>query len=138
MSDRALTVLADNLNRLIGPGGMYSSNEAAQKASQGRVSRSTFDRLRKIDRAASVSVGIDKLEGVAKTFQVEVWQLFVENLDPKNPPRLASAEDASVSPAFESIDMTKLARLDANQVSKLEGAILLAAAQLGLDVRKDG
>lgn len=136
MSDDALVTLAANMNRLIGRGGVHSSNEAAQKASQGRVSRSTFDRLRNIDKAGSVSVGIDKLDGVAKTFGVEVWQLFTQNLDVRKPPRLANESNAQSTLAFEYVDIDKLSRLDKDQLAKLEGAILLTAAQLGLDVKK--
>lgn len=135
MSDNALVILAANMNRLIGRGGVYSSNEAAQKASQGRVSRSTFDRLRNIDKAGAVSVGVDKLEGVAKTFGLEVWQLFTPNLDPHRPRKLAE-DHVSSTLDFDEIDVTKLADLDRQKLAKLEGAILLAAAQLGLDVKK--
>lgn len=135
MSDNALMILAANMNRLVGRGGVYSSNEAAQKASQGRVSRSTFDRLRNIDKAGSVSVGVDKLEGVAKTFGLEVWQLFTPNLDPHRPRKLAD-EQTSKAPDFDEIDVTKLANLDKQNLAKLEGAILLAAAQLNLDIKK--
>lgn len=138
MSDSALVTLAANMNRLIGRGGVYSSNEAAQKASQGRVSRSTFDRLRNIDKAGAVSVGVDKLDGVAKTFDVEVWQLFVDGLDVRDKPKLATKDDAPALPAFEVVDLQKITALDKKKLAQIEAAILLTAAQLDLDVKKDG
>lgn len=137
MSDDALSTLAANMNSLINrDGGMYSSNQAAEKGSLGRVKRSTFDRLRNIDKDGATMVGIDKLEGVAKTFGVEVWQLFVPNLDLNNPPRLAEGEMKALP--LEGVDLNKLSTLDATKRAQLEGAILYAAAQLGIDIKKDG
>lgn len=133
MSDKTLAILASNMNRLIGRDGVCSSNEVAQKASQGRVSRSTFDRLRNADKPGAVSVGIDKLDDVAKTFNVEAWQLFVPMLDIRALPRLASTK----LPAFDTVDLEKLGALEKDQLAKIEGVIVYAAAQLGLDVKKD-
>lgn len=135
MSDAALVALADNLNRLIDkPGGVYSSNDVAAKASQGAVSRSTLDRLRKADRVGATAVGIDKLEGVAKTFGVEVWQLFVPGLDIKNPPKLMLST-AKPWP-FAKVDEAKVRSLSETDLARLEGAILHAADVVGLDIKK--
>lgn len=84
-----MKILADTMNRLIGPGGVYSSNATASAASDG-VSRSTFDRMRNGDKIGASAVAIDKLDGVAKAFGLQVWQLFVPGVDARNPPRLAS------------------------------------------------
>lgn len=138
MSDDALATLAANMKRLINRvGGVYSSNEAAQKGSQGRVSRSTFDRLRNIDKAGSTAVGIDKLDGVAKTFGIEVWQLFVPDLDIKSPPKLAKKGLDSASDIFETVDLYKISKLDKNQLATLEGALIYAASHLGVDIKKN-
>lgn len=57
MSDDALAILAANMNRLISrDGGVYSSNQAAEKGSLGCVKRSTFDRLRNIDKDGATMV----------------------------------------------------------------------------------
>lgn len=86
-----MKILADTMNRLIGPSGVYSSNATASAASDG-VSRSTFDRIRNGNKMGASAVAIDKLDGVAKAFGLQVWQLFVPGLDIKNPPRLASSD----------------------------------------------
>ncbi len=86
-----MKILAETMNRLIGPGGYYSSNASASAASNG-VSRSTFDRIRNGDKLGASAIAIDKLDGVAEVFGVEVWQLFVPRMDPKNPPKLISTE----------------------------------------------
>lgn len=84
-----MKILAETMNQLIGPNGVYSSNAAASSASEG-VSRSTFDRARNGDKLGASAIAIDKLDGIAKVFGVEVWQLFVPGLDLDNKPTLAS------------------------------------------------
>lgn len=85
-----MKILAETMNRLIGPTGVYSSNAAASAASDG-VSRSTFDRIRNGDKLGASAIAIDKLDGIAKVFNVDVWQLFVPGLDLDNKPMLASS-----------------------------------------------
>ncbi len=88
-----MKTLADTMNRLIGPTGIYSSNANASAATQ-TVSRSTFDRLRNGDKIGASAAAIDKLDGVAATFGVEVWQLFVPGMDPRNNvPKLVTDEE---------------------------------------------
>ncbi|TEA78665.1 hypothetical protein [Allopusillimonas ginsengisoli] len=78
-----MKTLAETMNRLIGPEGIYSSNVTASAASQGAVTRSTFDRLRNGSKIGASAVAIDKLDGVADAFGVKVWQLFVPGMDPR-------------------------------------------------------
>lgn len=111
-----MKVLAETMKRLIGPIGIYSSNQAASDASQG-VSRSTFDRLRNGDKMGASAVAIDKLDGVAAALGVEVWQLFVPGMDPRtNLPRLAtdaelqrglSKDEQALLEAFRSLGPTE-------------------------------
>jgi len=97
MGDTAMKILAETMNRLIGPGGVYSSNASASAAAPG-VSRSTFDRIRNGGKIGASAISIDKLDGVAKAFGLEVWQLFVPKMDISQPPVLAS--ETQISPAI--------------------------------------
>ncbi|HWK70006.1 MAG TPA: hypothetical protein VNS29_04110 [Burkholderiaceae bacterium] len=92
-----MKILAETMNRLIGPGGVYSSNASASAAAPG-VSRSTFDRIRNGGKIGASAISIDKLDGVAKAFGLEVWQLFVPKMDISQPPVLAS--ETQISPAI--------------------------------------
>lgn len=83
-----MKVLAENLNRLIGPGGVYSSNVSASAASEG-ITRSTYDRARNGDKLGASAIAIDKLDGIAKAFGLEVWQLFVPGIEANTPPNLS-------------------------------------------------
>mgnify|MGYP001072585416 FL=1 len=85
-----MKILAENMNRLIGPGGHYSSNAAASAASDG-ITRSTYDRVRNGDKAGASAIAIDKLDGIAKAFGLEVWQLFVPGIEPNTPAASARA-----------------------------------------------
>ena len=42
------------------------------------------------------------------------------------------------APPLEGVDLKKLHTVDATKRAQFEGAILLAAAQLGIDIKKDG
>ncbi|NNH19037.1 hypothetical protein HLB01_08310 [Bordetella trematum] len=65
-----MKILADNLNRMIGPGLKFASNEAAAKASG--VGRSTIDRARR----AEVALRIDNLAELARACDMEPWELL--------------------------------------------------------------
>lgn len=54
------------------------------------ISNGTLDRIRRCEVGAS----IDQLDLLAKAFEMEVWQLLVPNLEPANPPMLASVSEA--------------------------------------------
>jgi len=75
-----MNILADNLNRFIGPGKPFASNEAVAAASG--VGRSTIDRARK----AEVSLRVDNIGQIAKAFGVEPWELLHPALEPKSRP----------------------------------------------------
>lgn len=77
---KATKILAQNLNRLIGPGKRFSSNEAAAEASG--IGRSTIDRARK----AEVALRLDSLTELARAAKIETWQLLVPGFDPERLP----------------------------------------------------
>ena len=52
----------------------------------GGPTNGTLDRIRRMESGAS----IDQLDALAKIYGLEPWQLLVPNLDPTNPPMLAS------------------------------------------------
>lgn len=125
-------ILAETMKRLIGPDGIYSSNATASAASQG-VSRSTFDRLRNGDKIGASAVAIDKLDGVAKAFGVEVWQLFVPGMDPRScRPQLVTEEEASQMLNSEEKKLLEAYRA----LNKREREYLMADAQKYLSVNK--
>lgn len=120
MGKHVTETLAANLNRLIGPGCMYSSNEAA--AEKSKVGRSTIDRARK----AEVSIRVDNLDELATAFRMEAWQLLVKELDPAKPPKLATSsptneESLKASNWPFSAKLLKMAQsLSDDQVGELE------------------
>jgi transcriptional regulator with XRE-family HTH domain len=84
MGKNAMKILADNLNRLIGPGKKFASNEAAAAASG--VGRSTIDRARR----AEVSLKIDNVAELARAFGVEPWELLYPNLNAEHRPSVGA------------------------------------------------
>lgn len=83
--------LADNLSRLMayhkGIGDGLGTLEGVVAAS--KVPRGTVHRIKR----GEVSAGVDHLEGLAVAFDLDVWQLFVHDLDPTNPPMLKAITD---------------------------------------------
>lgn len=144
-----MKTLADTMKRLIGPTGIFTSNAAASMASQSVVSRSTFDRLRNGDRIGASAVAIDKLDGVADTFGVEVWQLFVPGMDPRCfVPRLAATDEVGASLSEDEKQLLNAYRAlgakereyllaDAEKYRGRVGQPSVAAGLADLDVRKD-
>lgn len=128
-----MRILAETVNRLIGPDGIYSSNATASAASQG-VSRSTFDRIRNGDKIGASAVAIDKLDGVAKAFGVETWQLLVPGMDPRtNRPQLVTNEQAA-----QTLDEEEQKLVDAYRaLSKRERQYLMADAQKYLSTKRE-
>lgn len=133
MGDSAMKTIAATMNRLIGPDGVYSSNATASAASQGVVSRSTFDRLRNGDKLGASAVAIDKLDGVAKAFGVEVWQLFVPGMDPRgHRPTLATEDQSAQILSAEEKSLLEAYRA----MGKKERQYLLADAQKYLELKR--
>lgn len=124
-----MKILAETMNRLIGPDGIYSSNASASAASDG-VSRSTFDRIRNGDKLGASAIAIDKLDGVAKVFGLEVWQLFVPGLDINNKPTLGGEPQSTITHEEKKL-------LDAYRaLGTKEKEYLLADAKKYLDSRR--
>lgn len=47
-------------------------------------------------RNGEVALAIDSLAAIAQAFELEPWQLLVEDLDPANPPLLAEIAEAQL------------------------------------------
>ncbi|HET8745695.1 MAG TPA: helix-turn-helix transcriptional regulator [Ramlibacter sp.] len=88
---KALTVLAENLDRLI----------AARQAREPQFTQPMLAKLAKVDQKTVWRIvhkqnepSIDKLEKIANVLQVETWHLLVPDLDPAKLPELAREEAA--------------------------------------------
>lgn len=81
MSFHTRKVLAENLSRLM-------RLDEPDKLSQASVGRMAGCNQRTVGRILSMqqSATVDMLEGIAKGFDLEAWQLLVPGLDPSNPP----------------------------------------------------
>lgn len=115
-----MKTLADNLNRLIGPGKKFASNEAAAAASG--IGRSTIDRARR----AEVGLRIDNLAELARACGLEPWELLHPNLNlptltgsptsgPEWPLPGITAEEFGLIPADERDEVTALAKSKVNR-----------------------
>jgi len=71
-----LALLSANANRLMDAAKL--SNAAIEKKTDGRLRRSTLDRLRR----AGGNTGVEVLDELAKVFSLEIWQLFIKDLTP--------------------------------------------------------
>lgn len=87
MGKKAIEILSKNLRQLVGEGRRYPTLEAL--AARSGVGKSTIARARNGENA----LRIDNLEDIAKAFNLEPWQMLVENVDPTSPPSLTNAED---------------------------------------------
>ncbi len=95
MSKSALSILSANLNALKSARVPLSQKEIATKAG---VDQTTVGRTLNATNAPSV----DKLDGLAKAFGVQAWQLLVPEFDPARPPVLAgSNQDRRVDELIE-------------------------------------
>jgi transcriptional regulator with XRE-family HTH domain len=84
---RPRDVLAENLRKLMKAREDLSRFPDITSASRGELTNGTLDRIRR----AEVALTIDKLASLAEVFDLEPWQLLVENLNPKALPRLADS-----------------------------------------------
>jgi transcriptional regulator with XRE-family HTH domain len=120
MGNEAVKILADNLNRLIGLGKRFASNEAAASASG--VSRSTIDRARR----GEVNLRVDNIAELAKAFHLQPWELLYPGLDPATPPSSSekgtewplvgvTPQDFDLIPAEEREEVTALVQSKINR-----------------------
>ena len=77
-------VLAANLKALMAS--LSALDTFCILVAAGGPSNGTLDWIRRMESGAS----IDQLDILAKIYGLEPWQLLVPNLDPTNPPMLAS------------------------------------------------
>lgn len=85
---RVRQILAANLDRLKRTAPEYSSAKKIADASGGALTNGTVGRI----MAASHTTDLDKLEALARLFQLQPWQLLVDDLDPERPPLLVNAD----------------------------------------------
>jgi len=77
-------ILATNLKALMASHPALDTFKKIVEA--GGPTNGTLDRIRRMESGAS----IDQLDTLAKVYGLEPWQLLVPNLDPTNPPMLAT------------------------------------------------
>lgn len=85
----ARDILAANIQRLMDANPSLSSlvKVAAEAKRRGHtVSKNAVDSA----KSGSHAVNMDTLDGIARAFDMEAWQLLVPNMNPKNPPVLRS------------------------------------------------
>jgi transcriptional regulator with XRE-family HTH domain len=87
MEHRARNLLSKNITSLM-EGHADLSTIKLLNARSG-VPTGTLDRIRR----GVVNAGVDHLDAIARAFDLEVWQLFVPDMDVKNPPLLASVSE---------------------------------------------
>ena len=91
MDRRPRDVLAENLRALMKKSkdrnGTLGTIEQVAEASG--VSKGVVERMTK----AQSNTGIDHLQGIAKAFEMEAWQLMIPGLDATNPPMLAAVTE---------------------------------------------
>jgi transcriptional regulator with XRE-family HTH domain len=108
------TVFAANLERLMAYAAKHhdkrlASPEALEEASG--VSRSNIYRY----LAQETSPTLEKLEGIARAFDLMAWQLLVPHLDPANPPVVfVTPEERALYDSIRTVGL---------QARNLEGAI---------------
>jgi hypothetical protein len=74
-----IQILADNILNLMAFHGIQS-NAALAKAA--KIDPSTVGRMINKKHASQ----IDRVQAVARVFDLDAWQLMIPNLDPSNPP----------------------------------------------------
>ena len=82
---RPRDILAANLKTLMAAKEDLARFPDITKASHGKLTNGTLDRIRRADAGVSV----DRLEDLAEVFKLQPWQLLVEGLNPEALPRLA-------------------------------------------------
>lgn len=85
----ARDILAANIQRLMDANPSLSSlvKVAAEAKRKGHtVSKNAVDSA----KSGSHAVNMDTLDGIARAFEMDAWQLLVPNMNPSNPPVLRS------------------------------------------------
>ncbi|MDQ1764231.1 hypothetical protein RAS14_31015 [Achromobacter aegrifaciens] len=92
MAKKATELVGTNVDQLMRTAGL--SNAALEKKTNGRLTRSTVDRVRR----AQGSAGVESVAEIARAFGLDLWQLFVEDLDPAHLPSLMTEPVAGTLP----------------------------------------
>lgn len=74
------TILSENLALLMA----HNKMGQMELSRRSKVAQATIGRILRSESAATVDV----LDDISKVFGLHTWQLFVETLDPSNPPVL--------------------------------------------------
>lgn len=89
----ARDVLAANLRALLDSHATVNTVLALEQATERigvKVGKSTIQRA----LTRETPLNLDYIEAIAKVFELDTWQLLVQNLAPKNPPVLRSIGEA--------------------------------------------
>ena len=122
---RPRNILAANLKALMASEPRLDTLKKITAASAGRLSNGKLDRIRR----AAGGVGVDTLEELGTVFSIEPWKLLMLLPDGY------ALKSATSSPwPFHVLDAQKVMALDPAARSRLEGAFLVIASQLRLDV----
>ncbi|WP_183016478.1 hypothetical protein [Achromobacter sp. UMC46] len=95
MAKKATEIVGANVDQLMRSAGL--SNAALEKKTNGRLTRSTVDRVRR----AEGSAGVESVAEIARAFGLDLWQLFVEGLDPAQLPSLGHDDAIAMSALSE-------------------------------------
>lgn len=122
-------ILADNLTRLLATRDesrlSLSKKMGVADGSLGRIKYGTGNPT------------LEALESIARFFRLEVWHLFIPDLDPKNPPPLPGGEARSPAWPFRHIDPQSLERLSERDIGYVEGRLVEALSSTDVDADKN-
>lgn len=74
---------------------------------------------------------LEALEKIAHFFRLEVWHLFIPDLDPANPPVLAPTSGESTSWPFKRIEAAEIGCLSQSDLDYIEGRLTEALTSAG-------
>ncbi|NLZ10864.1 helix-turn-helix domain-containing protein [Neopusillimonas aromaticivorans] len=117
-------ILADNLTRLLATRDesrlSLSRKIGVADGSLGRIKYGTGNPT------------LEALENIAKFFRLEVWHLFVPDLDPKNPPPLPGNKSDAQDWPFQRIDIRSVNSLSELDKAYIEGRLAEAISTAGI------
>lgn len=79
---------------------------------------------------------LEALEGIARFFRLEVWHLFIPNLDPLNPPKLPGSGPEVETWPFRRIDIRSFQTLPEAEKNFVEGRLAEAISAAADSTKK--
>jgi len=119
-------ILRDNVRRLLGLG---DAESGVGKLVDLGIPNGTAQRV----LGGETSVGLDKIDHVARVLKVEAWQLLSPGLDPERPPTL---ERLTFRWPFRNVDPEIITGLAGTAAQAVEQGLLVALATSGISPRK--